>query len=51
MEIIEKSTNGEHEKVLFGRDAASGYRGIIAIHSTVLGLRSCPSSNPSPKGD
>jgi leucine dehydrogenase len=37
MEIIEKETNSGHERVLFGRDAASGYRGIIAIHSTVLG--------------
>ena len=37
MEIIEKTTNTEHEKVLFGRDSESGYRGIIAIHSTVLG--------------
>lgn len=37
MEIIEKATNSEHERVLFGRDTASGYRGIIAIHSTVLG--------------
>lgn len=37
MEIIEKLTNTGHEKVLFGHDAASGYRGIIAIHSTALG--------------
>jgi len=37
MEIIEKVTNTGHEKVLFGRDSASGYRGIIAIHSTALG--------------
>ena len=37
MEIIEKLTNTDHEKVLFGHDAASGYRGIIAIHSTALG--------------
>ena len=36
MEIIEKSTN-THEQVLIGRDAASGYRGIIAVHSTALG--------------
>jgi hypothetical protein len=26
MEIIEKATHSEHERVLFGRDAASGYR-------------------------
>ena len=37
MEIIEKTTNTEHETVLFARDSESGYRGIIAIHSTVLG--------------
>ena len=37
MEIFEKVTHSGHEKVLFGRDSASGYRGIIAIHSTVLG--------------
>ncbi|MGH9880242.1 MAG: Glu/Leu/Phe/Val dehydrogenase dimerization domain-containing protein, partial [Pyrinomonadaceae bacterium] len=37
MEILEKVTNSEHERVLFGRDSASGYRGIIAIHSTALG--------------
>ena len=37
MEIIEKITNTDHEQVLIGRDAASGYHGIIAIHSTVLG--------------
>ena len=37
MEILEKKTNSEHEKVLMGREPASGYRGIIAIHSTVRG--------------
>jgi leucine dehydrogenase len=37
MEIIEKATHTDHEKVLIGRDAASGYHGIIAIHSTALG--------------
>jgi len=37
MEIVEKTTNSEHEKVLFARDLEIGYRGIIAIHSTVLG--------------
>src|SRR5919108_1602524 len=37
MEIIEKLTNTGHEKVLFGREPVSGYRGIIAIHSTSLG--------------
>jgi len=37
MEITEIITNTDHEKVLIGRDAAAGYHGIIAIHSTVLG--------------
>ena len=37
MEIIEKHTNTDHEQVLIGRDAESGYHGIIAIHSTRLG--------------
>jgi len=37
MEILEKKTNSEHEKVLLGRDPASGYQGIIAIHSTARG--------------
>lgn len=37
MEIFKPETNNEHEEVLFARDSASGYRGIIAIHSTVLG--------------
>src|SRR5687767_6898563 len=37
MEITEKLSNTGHEKVLFAHDSESGYRGIIAIHSTVLG--------------
>jgi leucine dehydrogenase len=37
MEIIEKDFSGEHERVLFARDEAIGYRAIIAIHSTLLG--------------
>lgn len=37
MEITDKLTNTDHEQVLFARDRASGYRGIIAIHSTALG--------------
>jgi leucine dehydrogenase len=37
MEIFEDEHNTGHEKVLFGRDFASGYRGIIAIHSTARG--------------
>lgn len=36
MEIVEKVTN-THEKVLLANDPASGYRGIIAVHSTTLG--------------
>lgn len=37
METFEKSTNSDHERVLIGREDESGYHGIIAIHSTVLG--------------
>ena len=37
MEITQKVTNTDHEQVLVGRDSSSGYHGIIAIHSTVLG--------------
>ena len=37
MEITEKVTNTNHEQVLIGRDDVTGYHGIIAVHSTVLG--------------
>ena len=37
MEITEVATNTDHEQVLIGRDSASGYHGLIAIHSTALG--------------
>ena len=37
MEITERTTNTEHERVLLAGDTESGYRGIIAIHSTALG--------------
>ncbi|HYV14362.1 MAG TPA: Glu/Leu/Phe/Val dehydrogenase [Pyrinomonadaceae bacterium] len=37
MEITEIATNTDHEQVLIGRDSASGYHGLIAIHSTALG--------------
>jgi len=37
METTEIVTNTNHEQVLIGRDAVSGYHGIIAIHSTSLG--------------
>ena len=37
MEITKKSTDTTHEQVLIARDEASGYHGIIAIHSTALG--------------
>jgi leucine dehydrogenase len=37
MEISRTVTNTDHEQVLLGRDVASGYHGIIAIHSTALG--------------
>jgi leucine dehydrogenase len=36
MNITEKSIPG-YERVVFGEDPVSGYRGIIAIHCTVLG--------------
>ncbi|MBZ5520725.1 MAG: leucine dehydrogenase [Acidobacteriia bacterium] len=36
MKITEKSIPG-YERVVFGEDPACGYRGIIAIHNTVLG--------------
>lgn len=37
MKILEKTANSEHEKVVFGHEPESGYRGIIAIHSTACG--------------
>ncbi|HYO99275.1 MAG TPA: amino acid dehydrogenase [Pyrinomonadaceae bacterium] len=37
MEIIEHHTGTDHERVLGCRDDESGYRGIIASHSTLLG--------------
>jgi leucine dehydrogenase len=37
MEIFDLREFDGHEMVLFGHDAASGLRAIIAIHSTVLG--------------
>ena len=35
--LFELMTEMGHEQVLFSSDPAAGYRGIIAIHSTVLG--------------
>jgi leucine dehydrogenase len=37
VEVIEVNAGTEYEKVLFGSDSDSGYRGIIALHSTALG--------------
>jgi leucine dehydrogenase len=37
MEIFDMREFDDHEMVVFGHDAASGMRAIIAIHSTVLG--------------
>jgi leucine dehydrogenase len=37
MEIVEKKTNTDHERILIGREPESGYHGVIAIHSSVLG--------------
>ena len=37
MQITERQTNGEHELLVTAADVESGYRGVIAIHSTRLG--------------
>lgn len=37
MEISERRTNGEHELLMTAHDPESGYRGVIAVHSTRLG--------------
>lgn len=37
MELFDKIAGMGHEQLVLCQDAASGYRGIIAIHSTVLG--------------
>ena len=37
MEIFEAMAHKEHDQLVFWSDAASGYRGIIAIHDTTLG--------------
>src|SRR5918999_5767411 len=37
MHINERQTNGEHELLLTAEEPESGYRGVIAIHSTRLG--------------
>jgi leucine dehydrogenase len=37
MEIFDMREFDEHELVLFGHDAATGLRAIIAVHSTALG--------------
>jgi leucine dehydrogenase len=37
VEVIELNAGTEYEKVLLGSDPDSGYRGIIALHSTALG--------------
>ena len=36
-ELLESMAEMGHEQVVFSQDASCGYRGIIAIHSTVLG--------------
>lgn len=36
MEISEQVVAG-YERVIWGRDAAAGYRGVVAVHNTVLG--------------
>ena len=37
MEIFDMREFDDHELVIFGHDAASGLRAVIAIHSTALG--------------
>jgi leucine dehydrogenase len=37
MQVFERYVEGDHEQVIFCIDEASGYRGLIAIHSTALG--------------
>ena len=37
MQIFDTIASMGHEQVVLGHDPASGYRGIVAIHSTVLG--------------
>src|ERR1700757_2294540 len=37
MEIFETLADTGHEQLVLCQDSASGYRGIIAVHSTVLG--------------
>jgi leucine dehydrogenase len=37
MQIVERFIEGDHEQVLSCLDPASGYQGLIAIHSTALG--------------
>jgi leucine dehydrogenase len=36
-DVLARMTAHDHEQVVFISDPASGYRGIVAIHSTVLG--------------
>ncbi len=37
MELLERDTAGEHERVVFATEPSVGYRGIVTIHSTRLG--------------
>jgi leucine dehydrogenase len=37
MEVFDRDTSGEYERVAFCRDPSAGYRGIIVIHNTALG--------------
>jgi leucine dehydrogenase len=37
MQVVEKQIEGDHEQVVSCLDEASGYHGLIAIHSTALG--------------
>ncbi len=37
VQIVERETGGEHERVLLAYEPEAGYRGVIAVHSTALG--------------
>ena len=37
MKVFEALAHSDHEQVSFALDEAAGLRGIVAIHSTVLG--------------
>ena len=44
MAVFDDSAFDDHERVIFCRDAATGLKAIIAIHSTALGPAAGPQS-------